>query len=277
MFTQQRSYSNTPKAQGEGRASSSKKKSKSKSKGKGKAHFAEHEPAPTPFSLAASAVHLMIALQPSRAAPNTTTIASINLNRFTYSTVATPKTAQTYTGASRKVGQNTLQTERGLLKRMNVTPTIQTLKTISLEDHLEFPALPTMALEAISLADWIFESNRASHSSQESGPSISQFDAMVPPLVPHMPTTSKRKTAKKPKKVIVTSAGLPLVDMSVRRRDSIPHIIEVPDASDKVLDWGSCDEIMDFARSPGATVAQKTAPMFAYYVKTCVLLNADII
>ena len=128
-FSQQRSYSNTPKAQGEGQASSSKKKSKTKSKGKGKAHFAEQQPTPTPFSLAASAVHPIIALQLSRAAPNTTTIASINLNRVTYSTVATPKTAQTYTGVSRKIGPNTLQKERGLLKRMNVTLTIQTLKT----------------------------------------------------------------------------------------------------------------------------------------------------
>ena len=108
-----------------------------------------------------------------------------------------------------------------------------------------------MALEAISLADQIFESNRAAHSSQESGPSISRFDAMIPPPVPHIPTTSKRKTTKKPKKVVVTLTGLPPVDMSVRRRDSTPRIMEVPDDSDKVLDWGSCDEIMDFTRSPG--------------------------
>ena len=87
--------------------------------------------------------------------------------------VATPKTAQQYTGAPRRVGPNTLQKERGLLKRMEVTPTIQTLKTMSLEDHLKYPTPPTMALEAISLADRIYESNRASHSTQESGPSIS--------------------------------------------------------------------------------------------------------
>ena len=117
--------------------------------------------------------------------------------------VATPKTAQQYTGAPRKVGPNTLQKERGLLKRMEVTLTIQNLKTMSLKDRLEYPAPPTMAPEAISLADWISKSNRASHSTQESGPSISQFDAMIPPPVPHMPTTSKRKTAKKPKKVVV--------------------------------------------------------------------------
>ena len=58
--------------------------------------------------------------------------------------------------------------------------------------------------------------------------------------------------AKKPKKVIVTSAGLPPVNMSVRRRDSTPCIVEVPDDSDEVLDSGSCDEITDFTRSPGA-------------------------
>ena len=124
-------------------------------------------------SLAASAVRPMIALQPSRAGPSTTTAALINPNRVTYSTVATPKTAQKYTGTPRKVGPNTLQKERGLLKRMVVTPTIQTLKTMSLEDRLEYPKPPTMAPEAISLADRIFESNRASHSTQESGPSIS--------------------------------------------------------------------------------------------------------
>ena len=67
-----------------------------------------------------------------------------------------------------------------------------------------------------------------------------------------MPPTSKKKMAKKPKKVVVTSAGLPPVDMSIRRRDSTPRIVEVPDDSDEVLNWGSCDEITDFTRSPGA-------------------------
>ena len=80
-FSQQKSHSNAPKARDEGWASSSKKKSKTKSKRKGKqAHFVEHEPSPTPFSLAASAVCPMIALQPSRAGPSTTTVASINPN-----------------------------------------------------------------------------------------------------------------------------------------------------------------------------------------------------
>ena len=262
-FSQQRSHTNAPKARDEGQASSNKKKPK-KSKGKGKqAHFVEHEPAPTPFSLAASAVRPMITLQPSRASPSTMTVASINPNRVTYLTVATPKTAQQYTGAPRKVGPNTLQKERGLLKRMEVTPTIQNLKTMSLEDHLEYPPPPTMAPEAISLADQIYESNRVSHSTQESGPSISQFNAMIPPPVPHMPTASKRKMAKKPKKVVVTSAGLPPVDMSIRRRDSTPRIVEVPDDgdevldwgssddSDEVLDWGSSDEITEITRKPG--------------------------
>ena len=172
-FSQQRSNTNAPKARNDGQGSSNKKKPK-KSKGKGKqAHFVESEPTPTPFSLAASAVRPMIALQPSRAGPSTTTVASINPNRVTYSTVATPKTAQQYTGTPRKVGPNTLQKERGLLKRMEVTLTIQNLKTMSLEDRLEYPTPPTMAPAAISLADRIFESNRASHSTQESGPSIS--------------------------------------------------------------------------------------------------------
>ena len=57
---------------------------------------------------------------------------------------------------------------------------------------------------------------------------------------------------KKPKKVVVTFAGLPPVDISIGRRDSTPCIVEVPLDSDRVLDWGSCDEITNFARSPGA-------------------------
>ena len=158
--------------------------------------------------------------------------------------------AQKFTGALKKVGPNTLQKERGLLKRMDVTPTIQNLKTMSLEKHLEFPPVPTMAPEAVSLADRICEYNRASSSTQESGPSISRFNAMVPPLVPHMPTTSTRKMAKKLKKVVITSAGLPPADMS-KRRGSTPRIMEIPDDSDEVLDWGSSDEITDFARSSG--------------------------
>ena len=51
--------------------------------------------------------------------------------------------------------------------------------------------------------------------------------------------------------------GLPPVDMSVRRRDSTPCIMEVPEDSNEVLDWGSSDEIMEFARSPGAIRVDK--------------------
>ena len=40
--------------------------------------------------------------------------------------------------------------------------------------------------------------------------------------------------------------------MSNRRKTSTPRIVEVPDDSDEVLDWGSSDEIAEVARSPGA-------------------------
>ena len=81
LFSQQRSNTNASKARNDGQGSSNKKKPKKSNKGKGKqAHFIEHEPTPIPFSLAASAVCPMIALQPSRAGPSTMTVASINPN-----------------------------------------------------------------------------------------------------------------------------------------------------------------------------------------------------
>ena len=57
--------------------------------------------------------------------------------------------------------------------------------------------------------------------------------------------------AKKPKKVVIASAGLPPADMSTRR-GSTPHIVEIPDDSDEVLNWGSSDEIAEVTRKPGA-------------------------
>ena len=57
--------------------------------------------------------------------------------------------------------------------------------------------------------------------------------------------------AKKPKKVVIASAGLPPADMSTRR-GSTPRIVEIPDDSDEVLDWGSSNENTEFARKPGA-------------------------
>ena len=66
-----------------------------------------------------------------------------------------------------------------------------------------------------------------------------------------MPTASKKKMAKKPKKVVIASAGLPPADMSTRR-GSTPRIVEIPDDSNEALDWGSSDEIAEVTRKPGA-------------------------
>ena len=67
------------------------------------------------------------------------------------------------------------------------------------------------------------------------------------------------------------------------------HVWQLKPSNDVWLGGGSgmftkCDEYFEFLKNamesctvcPESTVAQKTAPMFAYYVKTHVLLNADI-
>ena len=124
-------------AEGDQRPSGSSKKTRHggrKGKGKGRAHLADHSPSPNPFTLAAPATLVparpMIALQPSRAGPQTHTVASIKPSGVSYSTVAAA-TPQRYTGASSTPGKYTMQEERSLLRRLNVKPTVEPLKTLS--------------------------------------------------------------------------------------------------------------------------------------------------
>ena len=113
-----------------------------KGKGKGRAHLADRSPSPNPFTLAAPATLVparpMIGFQPSRAGPQTHTVASIKPTGVTYSTVAAASPQQ-YIGAFSTPGKYTMQEERSLLRRLNVKPTAEPLKTLSaLKRHGEF-------------------------------------------------------------------------------------------------------------------------------------------
>lgn len=81
------------------------------------------------FTLAAPAVvaQLQIAIQPSRASPNTSTIASFKPSRMTYSMVVS-KGGSAFSGVPPTPGEFTLQKEWSLLQRMGTTPTTKALK-----------------------------------------------------------------------------------------------------------------------------------------------------
>ena len=83
--------------------------------------------------------HPMIALQPSRAGPSTTTIMSIKPNGVTYVSKPTNLLASTYIGALSKLGPNTLQGACSLAQRIGVTQTPENLRALdALREHQKF-------------------------------------------------------------------------------------------------------------------------------------------
>ena len=84
---------------------------------------------PNPFTLAVAAIQVeprpVIALQPSQAPPNTSTI--VGFKPSAYSTVMA-KEGSAYTGAPAGPSPNTLQQRWAKLKQLGVTPTTQALK-----------------------------------------------------------------------------------------------------------------------------------------------------
>ena len=84
---------------------------------------------PNPFTLAVAAIQVeprpVIALQPSQAPPNTSTI--VGFKPSAYSTIMA-KEGSAYTGAPAGPSPNTLQQRWAKLKQLDVTPTTQALK-----------------------------------------------------------------------------------------------------------------------------------------------------
>ena len=130
-YSNQRDADSSP-ANDEGRKEKSKRNKKSKGKGKKKSHDAVVET--NPFTLAATATlepaQPVVALQPSRAPPGTSTVASFNSWGVTYAKMAHP-TSRNFTGAPAKPGPNTLQRERSLLERVGIPPTMEPLRAMA--------------------------------------------------------------------------------------------------------------------------------------------------
>ena len=197
-----------------------------KGKGKGRAHIADRFPSPNLFTLAAPATLVparpMIALQPSRAGPQTHTIASIKPTGVTYSTVAAAS-LQWYTGASSMPGKYTMQEERSLLKRLNVKPTTEPLKMLAaLKRHGEFmnnsPAV--QAAVAASTAPVATSSKKT-------------LEDIVPPHVNYMPKFGGKR---KVRKTLIQRMGLPNINNKGMRKGKIPltpSIVEVTDEEEE--------------------------------------------
>ena len=101
------------------------------------------------------------------------------------------------------------------------------------------------ASESPAVRAAVTASNQAASFNSESGPSRVQFDDIIPPPVPHMPTNSTKK-AKKSKKVMVI-IGLP----PINTKTLTPSPMAV-DMSDEELDWGSDGDVAESAYQIGA-------------------------
>ena len=78
----------------------------------------------------------MIALQPSWAGPSTMTVASFRPQGITYESKSLKQSAQAYTGQTGQPGPLTLTETRALISRLNLDPTIETMKSVeSLRNH----------------------------------------------------------------------------------------------------------------------------------------------
>ena len=80
----------------------------------------------------------MIALQPSWAGPSTMTIASFRPQGITYASKSLTQSAQAFTGQMGQPGPSTLMETRALISRLNLDPTIETMKSVHQQKSFPF-------------------------------------------------------------------------------------------------------------------------------------------
>src|SRR5271168_552906 len=233
-------------ADDEPRPSSHKKKVRRSQKGKGKhAHVAERSPSPNPFTLAAPAIlepaRPMIALQPSRAAPSSSSVASFHPSGVTYSTVAS-SSARRFTGFPSEPGPSTLREERDLLRKMNVRPTAEPLKKLSeLKRHGEFMNNSPAVKAAVA----------ASTSTVTASPQRSYEDQFPEPQA-QMPNFGRKR--KQVRKTLLQRMGLPtnhLVNTKGTRKGKSPLTPSIVEVSEEDSLFGDDDLDREIAESAG--------------------------
>ena len=142
----------------------------------------------------ATVSHPMIVLQPSWAGPSTTTVVSFKLQGISYESKSLKQSAQAYTGQTGQPGPSTLTETHALISRLNLDPTIETMKSVeSLHNHREFVEKLTAYRDAIAGEKPSFPPLWLQSRIEE-----------IPEPVAHMPPTGKC-----PKKTPIMTVRLP--------------------------------------------------------------------
>ena len=183
----------------------------------------------------------MIALQPSRAGPSTMTIVSFRPQGITYESKSLKQSAQAYTGQTGQPGPSTLMETWAQISRLNLDPTIETMKSVeSLCNHQQFVESLTAYQDAITGEKPSFPPLLLPSRIEE-----------IPEPVAHMPPTGKC-----PKKMPIMTVGLPTGKKDKGKKKVISPSV-VNSSRDEALDWGSDDGCLydaldeDIAESAG--------------------------
>ena len=183
----------------------------------------------------------MIALQPSWAGPSTMTVALFKPQGISYESKSLKQSAQAYTGQTGQPGLLTLTETQALISRLNLDPTIETMKSVeSLCNHREFVEKLTAYRDAIADEKPSFPPLPLQSRIEE-----------IPELVAHMPPTGKC-----PKKTPIMTVGLPTGKKDKEKKKVISPFVVVS-SRDEALDWGSDDRCLydaldeDIAESAG--------------------------
>ena len=168
-----------------------------------------------------------IALQPSRAGPSTTTIASFKPTGINYTSKSNNQPASAYTGQPSRPGPATLLEARSLAERLDVRPSIENLKALeALREHRRHVEKSRAYADALAAAR------------PPMPPSTSRVEE-VPDVVTQANTKDKH-----PKKTTILKVSLPLDSKGKGKAKETTPPINVSDG-DEQLDWGSNDDNVD--------------------------------
>ena len=173
---------------------------------------------------------------------------------ITYESKSLKQSAQAFTGQMGQLGPSTLMETRALISRLNLDPTIETMKSVeSLCNHRQFIEQLTAYWDVIA----------GEKPSFPPLPLPSRIEE-IPEPVAHMPPTGKR-----PKKTPIMTVGLPTGKKDKGKKKVISPSV-VASSEDEALDWGSDNRRLydaldkDIAESAGLEQQRPLTPNAFY-------------